>query len=56
MWAYENMTLSGNTRELSLADLIVVKTRDPRAHRFTLDAAHGRRETRGADVWILPEL
>ena len=30
------MALSGNTREFSLADLIVVKARDPRSHRLTL--------------------
>ena len=35
------MTLSGNTRELSLADLIVVTTQDPRSHRFTLSGPAG---------------
>ena len=35
------MTLSGNSRELSLADLIVVATQDPRSHRFTLSGPAG---------------
>ena len=35
------MTLSGNSRELSLADLIVVATQDPRNHRFTLSGPAG---------------
>jgi len=35
------MTLTGNSRELSLADLIVVATQDPRTHRFTLSGPAG---------------
>lgn len=35
------MALSGNTRELSLADLIVVKAQDPRDYRFTLTGPAG---------------
>ena len=35
------MTLTGNSRELSLADLIVVATQDPRSHRFTLSGPAG---------------
>ena len=35
------MALSGNTREFSLADLIVVKAQDPRNHRLTLSGPAG---------------
>jgi TonB family protein len=35
------MALSGNTRELSLADLIVVKVHDPGNHRLTLSGPAG---------------
>jgi len=35
------MTLAGNTRELSLADLIIVKAQDPRSYRFTLSGPSG---------------
>ena len=35
------MALSGNTREFSLADLIVVKAQDPRSHRLTLSGPAG---------------